>query len=316
VAAMTADMRHLNQITRRQRSLITRAQAFEAGLTEGEIQSLLRRRIWFEIRPRVYAVAGAPQSWAQVVQATLLSAAPDTWASHQTGAHLYGVRRIERPEVLEVLTGLDRRVTLAGVVGRRSRELFDADLTTRLGIPCVSAPRALVDIAGLLSHDQLGRALDDLLRRKLCTLDEVRRCVDRLHPGPGRPLKGMQRVLAERWPGYDPGDSDLETRALRAIAKAGLPLPKQQHRMRLRGKSVRIDLAYPDLKIAIEVDSWEYHGQVRSQFDCDHIRRDELVLLQWTPFTFTSAMSDEYLASSTRTLLERAGAVIDDSTAA
>ena len=63
--------------------------------------------------------------------------------------------------------------------------------------------------------------------------------------------------------------------------------------MWLGGKQVRIDLAYPELKIAIEVDSWEYHGQVRSQFDCDHIRRDELVLLQWTPFTFTSAMSDE-----------------------
>ena len=78
--------------------------------------------------------------------------------------------------------------------------------------------------------------------------------------------------------------------------------------MRLAGKPVRIDLAYPDLRIAIEVDSWEYHGQIRSQFDCDHIRRDELILLQWTPFTFTSAMSDEYIASSTRTLFERATA--------
>ena len=313
---MTVDMRQLNRITRRQRGLITRLQALLAGLSDGEIQGLLRRRIWIEVRPGVYAVAGAPQSWEQVVQATLLSAGPDAWASHRTGAHLWSVRRVEQPELIEVLTGLERRVTLAGVVGRRSRELFDADLTTRLGIPCVSAPRALVDILGAMNHEQLGRALDDLLRRKLCTLDEVRRCVDRLHPGPGRPLKGMHSVLAERWPGYDPGDSDLETRAVRAIAMAGLPLPKQQHRMWLGGKPVRIDLAYPELKIAIEVDSWEYHGQVRSQFDCDHIRRDELVLLQWTPFTFTSAMSDEYMATSTRTLLERAGAVIDDSTAA
>ena len=313
---MTVDMRQLNRITRRQRGLITRLQALLAGLSDGEIQGLLRRRIWIEVRPGVYAVAGAPQSWEQVVQATLLSAGPDAWASHQTGAHLWSVRRVEQPELIEVLTGLERRVTLAGVVGRRSRELFDADLTARLGIPCVSAPRALVDTSRSMNHEQLGRALDDLLRRKLCTLDEMRRCVDRLHPGPGRPLKGMHSVLAERWPGYDPGDSDLETRAVRAIAMAGLPLPKQQHRMWLGGKPVRIDLAYPELKIAIEVDSWEYHGQVRSQFDCDHIRRDELVLLQWTPFTFTSAMSDEYMATSTRTLLERAGAVIDDSTAA
>ena len=166
-----------------------------------------------------------------------------------------------------------------------------------------------MDVAGTFrSHNDLGRALDDLLRRKLCTLDEIRRCVDRLHPGPGRPLKGMHRVLGERWPGYAPGESDLETRALRAIANGGLPLPKQQHRMRLAGKTVRIDLAYPELKIAIEVDSWEYHGQIRSAFDCDHIRRDELVLLQWVPFTFTAAMSDDFIARSTRTLLEQAQA--------
>ena len=211
-APMTADMQQLNRITRRQRGLITRLQALLAGLSDGEIQGLLRRRIWIEIRPGVYAVAGAPQSWEQVVQATLLSAGPGAWASHRTGAHFWSVRRIEQPELIEVLTGLERRVTLAGVVGRRSGELFDADLTTRLGVPCVSAPRALIDTSRSMNHEQLGRALDDLLRRKLCTLDEVRRCVDRLHPGPGRPLKGMHSVLAERWPGYDPGESDLETR--------------------------------------------------------------------------------------------------------
>src|SRR4030095_1418137 len=114
-------------------------------------------------------------------------------------------------------------------------------------MPCMSAPRCLIDIAGSFRHDDLGRALDDLLRRKLCTLDEVRRCLGRLHAGPGRPLKGMHDVLAGRWPGYEPGEGDRETRALRAIAKAGLPLPKQQHRMRLGGKPVRIDLAYPEL---------------------------------------------------------------------
>jgi len=90
--------------------------------------------------------------------------------------------------------------------------------------------------------------------------------------------------------------------------------------MRLRGRNVRIDLAYPELKIAIEVDSYERHGKVRSAFDVDHIRRDELLLLEWTPFTFTSAMSDDYLVSSLRTLIEYAEArsrrEIDESGAA
>ena len=303
---MTADMQKFNRITRRQRALITRVQALQAGLTDAQITSLLRRGVWFEIRPGVYAVAGAPRSWEQMVLATVLATGPDSFASHETGGHLWGVRYVEVPDRIEVLKAVDLKTRMSGVVGRRSKELFDADVTIRRGIPCVTAPRALVDIARTMTHARLGKALDDLLRRKVCTLDEVRRCVGRLHAGPGRPLRGIHGVLAERWPGYDPGESDLETRAIRAIAAAGLPLPKQQHRMLLAGKKVRIDLAYPDLKIAIEVDSWEFHGQIRSQFDCDHIRRDELVLLQWTPFTFTSGMTDEFMVNSTRTLIDQA----------
>src|SRR6185369_3409114 len=104
--------------------------------------------------------------------------------------HLWGVRYIEEPDRIEVLKSVDLKTRMSGVVGRRSKELFDADVTIRRGIPCVTAPRAL----------------DDLLRRKLCTLDDVRRCVGRLHAGPGRPLRRMHGALAERWPGYDPGE--------------------------------------------------------------------------------------------------------------
>ena len=312
-------MRKVNRLTRRQRSLITRSQAFFIGLTDAQITALLKQQLWSEIRPGVYAVAGAAPSRDQAVLAVLLSAGEGAYASHRTTAFMYHVRRVELPESIDVVTALDRRVMLDGVNGHRSRELFDADLTVHAGIPTVSAARALIDIAGSFRHDDVGKALDDLLRRRVCTLDDVRRCAGRLHAGPGRSLRTVHDVLSERWAGYDPGESDLETRALRAIAKAGLPLPKQQHRIRLGGKQVRIDLAYPELKIAIEVDSWEYHGQ-RSSFDCDHIRRDELILLQWVPFTFTATMTDDYMAESTRTLIEHARArlshKIDESGAA
>jgi hypothetical protein len=312
---MTAELAKLNLITKRQRALITREQAMRAGLTNAQIETLLRRAVLIAIRPNVYALAGAPASWEQSALAAVLAAGPRAYASHST-ARLWGFRHFEQPDHLDVVAPLGRKIGLAGVLGHRSRELFDDDLTIRLGIPVVSAARAPVDVAAALRGDTLGATLDNLLRRRVLTLEDLRRCVGRLHPGPGRSLVPVHRVLADRWPGYDPGESDLETRALRAIVKAGLPPPRQQYRIRLRGKPARIDLAYPDEKIAIEVDSWEFHGQVRSQFDVDHIRRDDVVVLGWAPLTFTSAMNDHYFTDSVRALLEAAWARIGRSGAA
>ncbi len=66
----------------------------------------------------------------------------------------------------------------------------------------------------------------------------------------------LHALLAERIPGYDPGDSDLETRVLRAIVAGGLPVPAQQHRVRTVGRALKIDLAYPAARLAIELDGW------------------------------------------------------------
>ena len=122
-------------------------------------------------------------------------------------------------------------------------------------------------------------------------------------------MSGMQRILGDRLPGYSPGDSDLETRALRSLVGAGLPPPRQQYRMQLAGRRVRIDLAYPEQRIAIELDGWDTH-RFRSSFDADHARRDDLLVAEWSPVTFTSAMTDKYLVSVVERLLPaRAGHV-------
>jgi hypothetical protein len=75
--------------------------------------------------------------------------------------------------------------------------------------------------------------------------------------------------------------------------------------MQLAGRRVRIDLAYPEQRIAIELDGWDTH-RFRSSFDADHARRDDLLVAEWSPLTFTSAMADEYLVSTVRQLYQRA----------
>jgi len=298
-------MARVHWLLRAQLALITRQQCLTCGLTDGQITHRLRCGEWIEIRPCVYALAGAPRSWEQAVLAVTLSTGR-THASHATAATLFALRGFhDAPEAIEVVTALGRLSRLDGVRGHRSGALFDADLTRRGPIPTVTAAQAIVDVSGRLARKELGFVVDDALRRKLFTLEALRRCAERLGPGPGRSLNAMHCVLADRVPGYSPGDSDLETRALRALVDGGLPPPRQQHRMLLAGRQVRNDLAYPEQRIAIEIDGYDTH-RFRSRFDADHARRDDLLVAEWSPLTFTSTMTDEYLVSTVWHLYRRA----------
>lgn len=121
----------------------------------------------------------------------------------------------------------------------------------------------------------------------------------------GKDLRALREALALRLPGYDPGDSELEIRALRALHRAGLPTPIQQHVVRRPdGRLARIDLAYPSERIAIELDGWDHHGR-RSRFDPDRIRRNELTLLGWDVYNFTATMDDNTLTSTVAAALHR-----------
>ena len=85
--------------------------------------------------------------------------------------------------------------------------------------------------------------------------------------------------------------------------------------MMLAGRKVRIDLAYPDQRIAIELDGWDAH-RGRSSFDADRARSDDLIVAEWSPVTFTSSMTDEYLVSTVGTIYRRATAAFARSPAA
>jgi very-short-patch-repair endonuclease len=287
-----------NQIACRQHALITSDQALAAGLSPSQIRRRLRSGEWVVARPRVYALGGAPPTWTQAVAAVALSAQPGAWISHRTAAVLWALPGVDG-DVIEVVTGPDRRVRLDGVRGHRSGALFTADLTRRHGIPLTSPARTLVDLSSVLSEHRLGAALDHALRARLLRLETLSRCVARLGEAPGRRLTPIQTLLAERVPGYDPGDSDLETRVLRVLVAAGLPAPVQQHRIRIGGRTIRIDLAYPDRRLAIELDGWENHG-TRTAFDDDRARANLLVAHGWRLVRFTSRSTDAEIVACLR----------------
>lgn len=297
--------RELNRIAVAQHSLITLEQAMQAGMTVAQVRHKVDSGEWIVIRRRVYAVAGAPATWAQAVAATAFALQPRAWLSHGTAGRLWGFVLPDLDGV-DVVVDLHRRVKMAGVRSHRSGALFTADLSSHLRIPVTTAERALVDLSGCVSAPILAKLVDDGLRRRVIRLHRLSTCVARLPKSPGRRPAVIHELLAERLPGYDPGDSDLETQVLRALVASGLAAPVQQHRVRLGKRTFRIDLAYPVAKLAIELDGWEFHSS-RTAFDDDRARANALVAAGWTLLRFTSRSTDDEIVACVRAALGESG---------
>jgi very-short-patch-repair endonuclease len=268
--------------------------------------------LWIEtrrlrvVRQGVLALAGVPASWGQAVMAAVLAAGEGAVASHLTAGALWGLPNIDR-ECLEVTTDRPDQRRLRGVITHRTLAFLAREHAVRAGIPVTSVARTLVDCSGRLSVAQLGVATDDALRRGILRLADLRRCSEGLRPAPGRHLKKIHAVLARRLPGYEPGESNLQMRFARDLVAHGLPEPAVEHRVRIGGRRYRIDLAYPSVMLAIEVDGWDVH-RTRSAFDHDRARANDLVAAGWTLLRFTASMSETDAARLTSATLVRLGA--------
>lgn len=289
----------------RQHGLVTRAQALEVGFTAQQIRRRVRAGRWIRARHDVLAVAGSPPTWERTILAAVLAAGPDAVASHFTAAALWGFPDVGR-EVVEVSTARPQRRRLQGAMTHRTCLFLEVEHATHRMIPVTTVARTLVDLSARLSIAQLGRALDDGPRRNTVTLAALRQCVGGLAPSPGRRPSMIHNLLRARVPGFDPGDSDLEMRVLRAIVAGELPEPELQHWVRLGARRCRIDLAYPDVRLAIEIDGWDTH-RMRTAFDEDRARANDLVVAGWHVLRFTSSWTDTRIQESVRAALTALG---------
>lgn len=300
------DERRLNDLAARQHGLLNRSQAHRAGLSDDAIKRRIRSGRWRRLRTGVYVVGPVPSSWHQRVMGVCLGGGPDLVASHRTAARLWGL--LDADGRIEVTVAGERRVRLPGARVHQSILLPDLDRTTRASIPVTTLSRTIADVSGHQDPLTVGIWIDGAMRNHRLGLLDLRSCVARL-AGPGRrDLRPLRAALAPRLPGYDPGDSELEARALRALDDAGLPRPVQQHPVRRPdGRTAFIDLAYPPEMVAIELDGWEHHGR-RSAFDSDRIRRNELTLLGWDVYQFTATTTGSVLTSTISSALAMARA--------
>ena len=92
----------------------------------------------------------------------------------------------------------------------------------------------------------------------------------------------MRRLLAQRSPGEAVLDSTLETRFLRLLRGARLPLPEPGYEV----GPYRLDFAYPEIRLGIELDGYAFHSS-KVAWERDLRRQNELLALGWILLRFT-----------------------------
>ena len=111
-----------------------------------------------------------------------------------------------------MISDLDHQVTLDGVVCHRSGLLEDGDIVRRFDMNVTSPLRTVIDLSGPLTVPELGKVVDDFLRRGMLQLEDLRERVSRTRSAPGRSAATLRKVLAKRLPGYDAGRKSARRR--------------------------------------------------------------------------------------------------------
>jgi len=253
------------------------------GLTRRQVTHRVRQGRADRVGTGVYRVSGAPRTREQ----QLLAA---TWrtrgvASHRSAAEVHGLlpagRR--RPEV----TVPERQAhEFTGVTVHRSSDLIDSDVSVVRGIRTTDPTRTLLDLGAVVDGRRLEAIVHQALHRGLTHLDVLAAGYRRISR-PGRAGAGpIGALLRDLDPAMGPAESDLEVLLLQILRDHGLPEPVRQHPVDIGGHVVRLDVAYPHLRLFLEGDGFGVHG-ARTPFEDDRWRQNLLVVHGWWPMRFT-----------------------------
>jgi very-short-patch-repair endonuclease len=203
-------------------------------------------------------------------------------ASHRAAASLWGL--CPSTDRVEVSVVRSSRPTPKNVVVHRSRDLVSGHCTVRQGVPVTNPLRTMVDLGAVEQRWTVEDALDRGLVAKRFTVAAVEWMLHEV-ARPGRRGCGVLRtVLDERALGASRPDGLLEPRMARLLRDHGFPPAAFQYAV--REAHARVDFAYPELRLAIEVDGYEVHGSPRAM-TADLERQRRLVAAGWTVVRFT-----------------------------
>jgi len=292
--------------TRSHHGVFTRAVARKLGYSDKQIRHRLDTGEWRQVSREAFMIAGAPVTFEAGVVAGTLSV-PGGAVGFEAAARMLGMPRVEWAEpVIVVPRASNHRIS--GVRVRESKDLLPRDVHRRWGIDVTTRERTLCDLGRVLGDEALLTVFDDQIQRGFVPLDGLYgvfyRYARRGRPGVAR----IRRVLEHYEPGFVVPESVLERRTIELLRASGLPVPEGQVELefwdRLMG---RVDFAYLEERIIIEVDGRRFHGP--EVFESDRERDNAAGLAGWHVLRFTWKMvteRPEYVVATITKALDQA----------
>lgn len=245
----------------------------------------------------VYAVGHTNLSLEGRCLAAVLASGPRSLLSHYSAGWLLGLIST-RPVPVHVTSPLPRKKRNRVRI-HRSRTLIDADRTLGEGIPVTSVARTALDLAAGVRFRTLRRLIRRSEELRVFDLGEFRSVIDRNRGHRGR--LPLERALAV----YEPPRltrSELEREFASSAERFGLPQPVTAFNV----AGYELDVYWPDLRFAVELDVYATHGGHQS-FEEDR-RRDEDLKLAGVELTRVTGRRFE---REPRRVMERVAALLD-----
>ncbi len=275
----------LERVAANHHGVILRADAIRAGLTPAQIDRRVRRRQWVPGPKRgAFILREFVDNPLSQLKAAIDAVGPDAIAWGHSALALYGMANFP----LAPAIASRRRITSANLAPVIVGDLADLHTTKRQGIRTASLALAIASVAGSTTPADLDELVDSALRQRLTTWPRLE-AEFRLMCGRGRAGSSeLQRLLVQRSKRSAVPLSRWSRDMARKLIAAGLPNPELEWRISTTDGTLiaQVDLAYPQSRYAIELDSLAYHHN-QTAFQEDRSRDASLLQCGWRVSRFT-----------------------------